>query len=91
MIRSALRVILSLLVGIPAPLGAQALRLDMGAVNRHLWRGINRTTGWVGQIQLAAVAPLGPGALAAGVFESRELSRAGAGDLTPAAGIRCWR
>lgn len=82
MIRSALLVVLSLVVGIPATLGAQALRLDLTAANRHLWRGINRTTGWVGQIHLATVAPLGPGALAVGVFESRELSRAGAGDLT---------
>jgi len=82
MIRSALPIVLYLLVGMPAPLGAQALRLDLTAVNRHLWRGINRTTGWVGQIDLATVASLGPGAFAVGVFESRELSRAGAGDLT---------
>ena len=82
MIRSALRTVLPLLLGIPAPLGAQALRLDVAAANRHLWRGVNRTTGWVGQIQLATVAPLGPGALAVGVFESRELSRAKAGELT---------
>lgn len=82
MIRSALPVVLSLLAGIRGPLEAQALRLDPTIANRHLWRGVNRTTGWVGQIQLAAVVPLGPGALAAGVFENRELSRAGAGDLT---------
>ena len=82
MMRSALRVVLSLLVGAPATLGAQALRLDLTVANRHLWRGINRTTGRVGQIDLAIMAPLGPGALAAGVFESRELSRARVGDLT---------
>jgi len=82
MIRSAVPVVFYLLVGMPAPVEAQALRLDLTAVNRHLWRGINRTTGWVGQIDLATVASLGPGAFAVGVFESRELSRAGAGDLT---------
>jgi hypothetical protein len=82
MIRTALPVVLSLLAGTRAPLGAQAVRLDLAAANRHLWRGVNRTTGWVSQIQLATVAPLGPGALAVGVFESRELSQAGGGDLT---------
>lgn len=82
LIRFALSAILLLLMGMPAPLGAQAFRLDLTAANRHLWRGVNRTTGWVGQIQLATVAPIGPGALAVGVFESRELSRAGAGDVT---------
>jgi hypothetical protein len=82
MLRSAVPIVLFLLAGTPAPLGAQALRLDLTAANRHLWRGVNRTTGWVGQIDLSTATPLGPGALAVGVFESRELSRAGAGDLT---------
>jgi hypothetical protein len=81
MIRSASLVVLSLFADTPS-LGAQALRVDLTAANRHLWRGVNRTTARVGQIHLAAVAPLGPGALAVGVFESRELSQAGGGELT---------
>jgi hypothetical protein len=79
---SARLLVLSLVAGVAQPLGAQALRADVMAANRYLWRGINRTTKWVGQAQLAMVAPLGRGGVAAGVFETRELGRSGPGDLT---------
>jgi hypothetical protein len=83
MIRSAIPVAVSLLLtSIPTALVAQALRVDLTAGNRHLWRGINRTTDWVAQFQVAGLLPLGRGALAAGVFETRELGRSEGGNLT---------
>lgn len=82
MVGAKLLLALSLLAVAPPPLGAQALRVDLTAANRYLWRGINRTSDWVGQLQLAAVAPLGRGALAMGVFESRQVRETGRGNLT---------
>jgi hypothetical protein len=64
------------------PLTAQNIRVDLLATNRHLWRGLNRTTTWVGQIGASAAAPIGRGAIGIGVFESRELGRSGASDIT---------
>jgi hypothetical protein len=79
---SARLLVLSLVAGVAQPLGAQALRADVIGANRYLWHGLNRTTKWVGQAQLAVLAPLGRGGMAAGVFETRELGRSGPGDLT---------
>lgn len=76
-----LLVVLLMLGGV-GPVGAQVFRVDMTATNRHLWRGVNRTTDWVGQVDLAVVAPLGQGALAIGVFQSSELRRSQGGNLT---------
>jgi hypothetical protein len=64
------------------PLVAQSLRVELTGANRYLWRGINRTTTWVGQIGASATAPIGSGAVGIGVFESRELGAAGPADLT---------
>jgi hypothetical protein len=82
MIGSARLLVLSLVAGVARPLGAQALRGDAIVANRYLWHGINRTTKWVGQTQIAVLTPLGRGGVAAGVFETRELGRSGPGDLT---------
>jgi hypothetical protein len=81
-IGARLPLIVLLLTPVATPLGAQALRADLTVMNRHLWRGINRTSDWVGQLQLAAVAPLGRGAFAVGVFESRQLRETRPGNLT---------
>jgi hypothetical protein len=77
-----LLLILTALGGIVPKLRAQAIRADLTLANRHLWRGINRTNDWVAQGQLAALAPLGQGAIAVGVFETRQIGETGAGNLT---------
>ena len=64
------------------PLASQSIRVDLSTTDRHLWRGISRTTTWVGQIGAADEAPIGRGAIAIRVFENRELGRSGAGDIT---------
>jgi hypothetical protein len=64
-----------LFLALAPPVHAQAFRLDLTAANRHVWRGISRTSDWVAQLQLAAVAPLGAGAFAGGVFESRQIRK----------------
>ena len=79
---SARLLVLYLVAGVAQPLGAQALRADVMAANRYLWRGVNRTNRWVSEAQVAALTPLGRGALAVGVFETRELGKSGRGDLT---------
>lgn len=81
MIGGRLLLTLSLLAD-TGPLEAQAFRVDLTVANRHLWRGVNRTSDWVGQFQLAGVAPLGRGAFAGGVFESRQLRTTRRGNLT---------
>jgi hypothetical protein len=82
MTEARMPLVLSLLLATAPPLGAQALRLDLTAANRHLWRGINRTSDWVAQLQLAGLAPLGPGALGGGIFESRQIRTTRSGNLT---------
>jgi hypothetical protein len=82
MTAGGLPLVLSILAVGAAPLGAQALRMDLTGANRQVWRGVSRTSDWVGQLQLAAVIPLGPGAFAAGVFESRQIRETRPGNLT---------
>jgi hypothetical protein len=62
---------------------AQAeVRADLLVANRAVWRGVNRVSGWVAQLQGSGSVRLGPGALGAGVYESRELFEAGEGNAT---------
>jgi hypothetical protein len=65
-----------------SPLRAQSFRADLTVANRYLWRGINRTTNWVAQIDAAVSAAAGGGGMAAGVFENRELGQSEPGQLT---------
>lgn len=72
-------------IGIPAPLRGQAdIRADLLFANRHAWRGVNRVTGWVLQVQLDGSAQLGPGALGAGVVQIQEPFKGKRGDLNEA-------
>jgi hypothetical protein len=82
MMGSVRLLLLALFAGIAQPLAAQVLRADVIAANRHIWRGVNRTTRWISQMQVATMAPIGRGAVAVGVFENRELGESGPGDLT---------
>jgi hypothetical protein len=50
MANARIPVVLVLLLSVAPPVQAQALRLDLTAANRHLWRGVNRTTDWVAQL-----------------------------------------
>jgi len=71
--------------GWPAPLPGQAdVRADVMLANRHAWRGVNRVTGWVLQLQLDGSARIGPGALGLGVVQIQEPFRAERGDLNEA-------
>ena len=77
--------LLALIVATAAPCGALAqgdLRADLVIGNRHVWRGINRVSGWVGQAQGSGSLRLGRGAIGAGVSEYREVFRAAEGNPT---------
>jgi hypothetical protein len=70
-------------VAMPSPALAQRdVRLDLVFANRHIWRGINRVTAWVGQVQGSGSLPVGPGGLGAGVSELREAFEAAEGNVT---------
>jgi hypothetical protein len=79
--------LLALLAATTTPHGALAqgdARVDMVIGNRHLWRGINRVSGWVGQVQGSGSLRVGPGGIGAGVSEIREVFRAAEGNPTEA-------
>jgi hypothetical protein len=75
--------LLALLATTPLPVAAQAdVRADLTLGNRHVWRGINRVSGWVGQIQGSGSLRVGPGGVGVGVSEIREIFRAAEGNPT---------
>lgn len=70
-------------LAVPSAVPAQSdARMDVVVANRHIWRGVNRATAWVGQVQGSGSLRVGPGALGAGVSELREMFEAAAGNVT---------
>jgi hypothetical protein len=77
-----IELVFALLACREAPLLAQSVRGDLTTANRYIWRGINRSTNWVGQVGLSAAVPIGRGALGVGLFDNRELSSSEEGEIT---------
>jgi hypothetical protein len=81
--RRACCVLALLAAAAPSRAAAQTdVRADVIISNRHIWRGINRVSGWVGRLQGSGSVRLGPGAVGAGVSEIREVFGAAEGNPT---------